>query len=332
MRIVKEHGGIYASHIRNRDAGVLGAVDEFIGLVRGGGVRGQISHMNMRYNTGAPPDAFEQIAAKMYAAREEGLDILADMTPLQYGIGMAAGILPEWFTRLDNAGMADVLSDKSGRDRLKNDTDRYWRFIYNGEWDRVLVQSAPAAPEINGMHFLDISAVWGKPPWDCYCDILMKTFKQGMNINGIVFIAKLFTEEHLKETISHPLYCLAADGYSTLDRGPLAQKTAFPLHYMGMAHFLTHHAKEIKTLTLEDAVYKMTSMPAKHFGLKNRGLIKKGYHADITVIDYDNLMTPSTFENCARYTEGVKYVFVNGTPVVENGRHSGARPGRILKK
>jgi len=326
LRTVKQYDGIYASHIRNRDARVLEAVDEFIDLMRGSGVRGQLSHMNMRYNTGAPERAFDTIIEKMYAARSDGYELLADMTPLQYGIGSGTGILPAWFTGMSNTDQLAVLADPARREGLRSDTDRYWRFMYNGEWDRVLVQSAAAAPEINGMAFNDIAALWGKPPWDCYCEILIKSLEQSGGIGGIVLIAKLFTEAHLRETIAHPLYCLAADGYSTLDHGPLAQKTAFPLHYMGMAHFLAHHVK-IGTLTLETAVHKMTGMPASHFRLGKRGLLKAGYRADVAVIDYDNLQTPSAFGDPARYTEGVSHVFVGGVPVVSNGKHTDARPG-----
>ena len=331
LNTVKEYEGIYVSHIRNRAAQVFEAVDEFIGLIENSKVRGQISHMNIRYNTGAPPDAFEGCVKRIQEARSNGLEILADMTPLNYGIGQAAGILPDWFMKLDREDIIEFLNNKDNRNKLREDTDRYWRFIYNGEWERVRVQSCAALPEINGKEFLELSVLWGKSPWDCYCDIIKITAEKNENINAIVFVARLFTDGHLKETISHPLYCLAVDGYSTTIREPLASTTAFPLHYMGMAHFITHHVKTTNTLSLEEAIRKMTSMSAEHFGLKKRGLLKEGYFADITVFDYDKLKTPSTFEKPAVYTEGVWYVFVNGVPVLVNGVHTGVKPGRMLK-
>ena len=332
LQTVKKYDGIHASHIRNRANHVYEALDEFLDLIRGCGVRGEVSHMNIRYNTGAPENAFENCVGKIEKARSDGFDILADMTPLNYGIGGAGAILPTWFKKMAKAEALSLLSTDQGREKVRNDTDRYWRFIYNGEWERVRVQNNAAYPEANGKSFPELAEKWKKSPWDCYFDIIQRTIELDKKIGKIVLVARLFTDEHLKETISHPLYSLGVDGYSTTIREPLAGKTAFPLHYMGMAHFIAHHVREIHTLTLEDAIRKMTSMPANHFGLRQRGLLKDGYFADVVVFDYDKLKTLSTFEKPAVYTEGVEHVFVNGIHTLKDGVHTGARSGRTIRR
>jgi N-acyl-D-amino-acid deacylase len=189
------------------------------------------------------------------------------------------------------------------------------------------MQSNPAFPEVNGRTFPEIAALWGKDPWDCYFDILAAA---GPWMDGIVLVARLFTEEHVREAVSHPLFMLVVDGYSTRTDGPLAEQTRYPLHFMGMVHFLTYHVRERKALSLEEAIRKMTSMPANHFGLRDRGVLRAGALADVVVFDYDGLEEVSTVEQPLAYARGVEHVLVNGVPVVDAGRHTGARPGRNL--
>ena len=327
-KVLKEYDAIYTSHIRNRDSRVLEALDEFLEVVRTNELRGQVSHMNIRHNTHAPENAFQQCVEKIQAARRDGLHVLTDMTPLNYGIGQMAGILPKWLTSYPAEKLGDMLKDEAIRDRLRRDCDRYWRFINNGEWDRVYMQANNAFPEINGLPFLEISKIWNKDPWDCYFDILASS---APDIGQPVLVAYLFTDEHLRETISNPLYMLVVDGYSTSDRGEAAEYTRFPLHYIGMAWFMTHHVREMGTLSLEEAVRKMTSMPAEHFRLDRRGRLSEGYYADICVFDLDSLETPFDLKKPAQYTRGMDYVIVNGKLVLDKAVHTGKRAGRMLK-
>lgn len=325
---LKPYDAIYTSHIRNRDAKVLDALDEFLAVIRKHRIRGEVSHMNIRHNTHAPEGAVQRCMEKIQQARDEGLEVLTDMTPLNFGIGSMAGILPEWLSAVPPQELAVALRDPAVRQRLRGDCDRYWRFIHNGEWERVRMQSNAAFPELNGLTFPEIAAKWGKDPWDCYFDILAANVP---DIGQIVLVSRLFTDEHLAETISHPLYMLVVDGYSTAADGAVAEGTGFPLHYIGMAWFLTHHVREKGTLRLEEAVRKMTSMPAEHFRLAQRGLLAEGYYADLCIFGEDTLETPFDLLNPRQYTKGMDYVLVNGVMVLEQGRHLRATPGRNLR-
>jgi N-acyl-D-amino-acid deacylase len=269
----------------------------------------------------------EQCVAKIDNIRANGFEVLTDMTPLNFGIGQMAGILPPWLRAEGIKKAAEYLKDPETRKKLRTDCDRYWRFIHRGEWDRVRMQSNPVFPEINGLDFNQIADLWKKDHWDCYFDILAAA---GERMDGIVLVPRLFSDEHLKETISNPLYMLVVDGYSTTIEGPLSKHTAYPLHYMGMMYFLTHHVRTLHTLSLEEAIRKMTSMPATHFRLKDRGLLRKGMFADVAVFDYEKLDTVSTIEKPLAYAKGVEYVFVNGRQVIDKGNHTGLRPGRNI--
>jgi len=328
-KVAGEYGGFYASHIRNRDAHLQEALDEFIGIVRAAGTKGEVSHLNVRYNTGAPEGAWQRAVDSLEAARAEGLEILTDFTPMTYGIGSMASILPPWVREGGLERTVALLKDPATRARLRTDCDRYWRFIHRGEWHRVRMQSNPAFPEINGKTFPEIAKLWDKDPWDCYFDILAAA---GPGMDGVVIVAHLFTEEHVAEAIRHPLFMLTVDGYTARIDGPLAEQLRWPLHFMGMMHYLTYHVREKKTLRLEEAVRKMTSMPATHFGLKDRGLLREGCYADLAVFDLAKLEEVSTIEQPLAYARGMDYVFVNGVAVLDGGEHTGARPGRNLKR
>ena len=326
-KVVGRYDGYYASHIRNRDAHLLEAVSEFLEIQRSSGTRGEISHLNTRHNTGVPEGGWQRAADMMEQARRDGLNVLADTTPFAFGTGSMASILPPWVREGGPAKTAELLQDPAVRAKLRTDCDRYWRFIHRGEWDRVRLLSSSEYPELCSKTFVEISRFWGKDPWDCYFDILAAA---GPRLDSLSLVAILFTEEHLREMISHPLLSLGVDGVSSRVDGPLAEQTRTPIHFAGMTHFLTYHVREKHTLRLEDAIRKMTSMPATHFGLKDRGLLRPGCFADVVVFDFEKLDDVSTLENPITYVRGVEQVLVNGVSVVADGNHTGARPGRNL--
>ncbi|HEX2987686.1 MAG TPA: amidohydrolase family protein [Chloroflexota bacterium] len=326
-RVVGRYDGHYVSHIRNRDARVQEAVEEFLEIQRAGGTRGQISHLNTRHNTGVPEGGWQRAADTMEQARRDGLNVLADMTPFAFGTGSMASILPPWVRDGGPTRTAELLRDPSVRTRLRTECDRYWRFIHRGEWDRVRLLSSAEYPELCSKTFVEISQLWDKDPWDCYFDILAAA---GPKLDALSLVAILFTEGHLKETISHPLFCLGVDGVSSRIDGPLAEQTRTPINFCGMTHYLTYHVREKHTLSLEEAIRKMTSMTACHFGLRGRGLLQADCFADVVVFDFDRLEDVSTLEQPVAYVRGVEHVLVNGVPIIDGGNHTGARPGRNL--
>ena len=326
-KVAGEYGGCYSSHIRNRDAHLQESIEEFLKIVRQSGTIGEISHLNVRYNSGAPEGAWERAVATMERSRQEGLDVMADTTPFPDGIGQLAAILPPWVKAEGSAKAAELLGDPAVRKRLRNECDRYWRFIHRGEWHRVRMARNPLFPELSGKSFPEIAELWGKDEWECCFDILAA---YGDGMDSLFVIGHLKSDDLLAAMVSHPLYNLAVDGFSSTTDASFAIPCAHPIHYAGMIHYLTHHVREKHTLRLEEAIRKMTSMPATHFGLHHRGLLRAGHFADVVVLDFDGLEDVSTAEQPVAYVRGVEVVLVNGVPVVDAGEHTGARPGRTL--
>jgi N-acyl-D-amino-acid deacylase len=326
-KVAGRYGGMYASHIRNRDAAIFAAVDEFLAIARAGGGRAVISHLNVRFNTGAPERAWEHAVEMIDSARLAGIDVLADTTPYTEGIGQMAGILPPWVLADGAAQAAVALRNSAVRSRLRTECDRYWRFIHRGEWHRVRMLGSAEFPELSGKSLAEVSQIWGKDPWDCYFDVLAAA---GAGLDSVIVVAELFTPEHVADMVRHPLFSLGVDSFSSRVDGPLAERTRHPLSFAGMLHYLAHHVRENGTLSLEEAVRKMTSQPADHHELANRGRIAPGSFADVVVFDPNRLEEVSTLSQPLAYSRGIDYVLVNGTLVVDGGVHTGRRPGRNL--
>lgn len=325
-RVAGRRNGMYASHIRNRDHSLGGAVDEFFDIVHAGGVRAQLSHLNVRHDTGAQPGAWACAAARVVDERQRGTDVLADMTPYPTGIGMATGLLPPWLVDRPAAEAATLLADREIRDRVRDDGDRYWRFVHRGQWDRVRLGVSATHPEWEGLSFPEIAELNGTDEWDCLFDVLAAA---GPDLGGVQLLGELFTEEHLAEAIAHDHFLLGVDAYTTRRDGPLFSRTRHPLFYYGHTHYLAHHVPA-GTLSLEEAVHKMTGMVADHFGIRERGRLLEGAFADIVVIDPLRLESVDTWSLPAEYAQTAPNVWVNGVGVIRDAAHTGRLPGRLL--
>jgi N-acyl-D-amino-acid deacylase len=321
--------GIYASHIRNRDSRILTSVDEFLTIVRRSGAAGEISHLNVRHDTNAPERAWELAVEAMERAAADGTDVRADTTPFEQGVGMMTGILPSWLLSGGNVAAAEALADREVRRRLRSDCDRYWRFLAKGQWDRARLLLSAEFAEFQGLTFAEIADRRGQDPWDAYFDILQSA---GAGMHNVLMVGDLFTPEHSAQMVAHPDFGLGVDAWSLSNEGGTAALTATPLSFAGHIHYLAHHVRDRHTLTLEDAVRKMTSLPAERFGLAGRGRVAERYAADLVVFDADRVASESTFANPRVYPTGIDYVIVNGTVVVQAGTHTGSRPGRVLRR
>ena len=329
--IVREYDGIYTSHIRNRDSDVIEALEEFIDVIRTHHIRGVVSHLSIRENTGAPKNALRDCISRLHEIRDiEGLNILTDMIPSLYAMGPMVTLLPAWVTASGWEKAQKILADPQQRQILRGDCDRYWRFIHRGEWDRVKVQYAPAFPEIAGLSFPEVAKKWQKDEWDCLFDILMSA-RDLAEVRHTTMTSRAFSEEDVVESITDPLFMWAVDGYTSVVDGPLAAETSNPKHYKDMMYFLSHHVRDNQVISLEKAISKLTSLPACFYKLTKRGQILEGFIADINVFNLTELTTSATFENPYIYSTGMDYVIVNGVPVIAEGEHTHARPGMVLR-
>lgn len=323
------HDGMYASHIRNRDSQLGEAVDEFFQIVRAADVKAQLSHLNVRQNTGAAAHAWTDAVGRLVDERARGVDVLADMTPYPDGIGLATGLLPAWLADGDAGAVAELLRDSTIRARVRGDADRYWRFVHRGEWGRVRLAVSPATPELEGLTFPEIAERTGKDEWESYFDILAAA---GPDMGAVQFIGELFDEEHIAAAVSHDHFLLGVDGYTSRRDGPLAARTRHPLFFHGYVHFLSHHAIRSRTIPLEVAVHKMTGAVAEHFAIADRGALLEGNFADVVAYDLGQLHGVDTFAMPDEYATAARHVWVNGEPAVRDGVRTSRRTGRRLSR
>ena len=217
--MVGRYGGHYTSHMRNRDATLQDSIEEFLRIIREGGTKGEISHFNVRNRTGAAPGAWQRAVDTMQAAREvEGLDVLADTTPFRDGLGQMAGILPPWVLADGWEEACKRLRDPAVRERLPRRVRPLLALHPQGRLGPGPPAGEPAVPGARGQGFHEIAALLGTSEWDALLRDPRR--RPGPAIESILLIGELFTDEHLAEMISHPLFSLGVDGYtSALDAG-----------------------------------------------------------------------------------------------------------------
>ena len=332
-KIVAEYDGNYCSHMRDEGTYIIEAVDEFLNVIRQTGINGTISHLNVKYDNGIPNDYLEKSTQMLKDAREkEGLSVYADMLPTCFASGMAMAILPPWLYEDGIESVKKVLSTEQGRERVKNDLDRYWRFLGAGQWDRLINVVADYLPEYSGLSFKEIVEKIGKEPVECFLDIIAAAPSMDA-LRRIEMQANVFHEQIMVDSVvKDPIYMWMTDAFSTGLEHPTLPPTRNVQYYMSMTYFFVRYVRELGAIPIEKAVYKVTGMPASHYRLKNRGELKEGFCADINVFDIDNLKVNSTFANPCQYSSGFDWVIVNGIPVVKNGEHTGERPGQVIRR
>jgi len=328
-KVVAAYDGLYAPHIRNRDQFYEKAIEEVLWIVRQTGVNLQFAHLNCRENTGAAQNAWQKVMALVERARDyEGLDVATDCIPYAWGPGGYTTILPDWFLKDGIHKALTMVDDPRVRRRLRVESDRYWRFIHRGEWHRVILSYSDSHPEFNGKTFDEIARLWGKDPWDCYFDILKD---EGDKAAGLHLYGRLFTPEHVRDMITHPLFMVASDAYAQNAEGPLADFSKNLGSFGWTARLLGYYVREEGLLTLQDAIRKMTGFPAQKFGFKDRGLLREGMAADIVVFDADVITETGTIDFPNRYPTGIEYVFVNGRLVIDQGVYNRETRGKLIR-
>ncbi len=330
--VAGEYDANYASHMRDEGTYILEAVEEFLNVIRKTGLRGTISHLNVKYDNGVPNDYLQKAMQLLRDARErEHLNVLTDMLPTCFATGGALAILPPWLYEDGWDRAREILADPAGRKRVKADCDRYWRFLAAGQWDRLLYIQPPYQPELCTRPFGELAQEAGRSPFDYFLDVMQAAptlaDAERVHMQGTVFHEQTMIESVVRD----PLYLWMTDSMATVEDGPLARNTANLQEYMSMTYFFTRYVRDLKVISLEQALMKVCSVPARHYRLTGRGVLAEGYYADLNVFDLDALEVRATFADICRYCAGMDYVIVNGQPVIAQGRHTGARPGQVLR-
>jgi N-acyl-D-amino-acid deacylase len=330
-KVARRYGGVYLTHQRSESGQILESIDEVIRISREAKIPAEIWHLKTAYkaNWGKMPD----VLARLRAARADGLDITANQYPYTRASNGLDACLPLWVREGGLDAMLGRLHDPALRERIKREMDDPNVTGWENQWygsggsDGVMV-SAVLNPELRkweGLTLTDIGKAMGKDPRDALMDLVVADRGETDCIIAIM------DEKDVRTALKDPLIAIDTDSGARAEDGPLSASKSHPRGWGTFARILGHYVRDEKLLTLEEAVRKMTSRPAARVGLQDRGLLRTGMAADITVFDPATIHDVATFEDPNHYAVGVKHVFVNGQAVVANAKITAARPGRPLR-
>jgi N-acyl-D-amino-acid deacylase len=320
-RPVGKRGGFYFSHIRGEGETLLQAIAEAIQIGREAGAAVQISHFKA---VGEPNWHKSALALRLIDdARDEGLDVTADLYPYLASSTDLTATLPDWAKEGGKEAILSRLRRSESRDKMAADM-RSGGYASQVRWDQVLISNAPKNRSYEGRRIADLAKEAGKAPHTWIFDALLET---DLDIGMISFGMSL---ENRKQELRHPAMMVGTDGTSLATEGPLSSGRPHPRSYGTFPRVLGFFVREQGVLSLEEAVWKMTGFPAQKLRWSDRGLIREGYKADLVVFDPETVTDRATFEAPHRYPAGIRYVLVNGQLVIQQETHTGARPGEIL--
>ena len=322
-RTVAEYGGIYASHTRNREVTAVEAVDEALRNARSSGVALHISHLNPR--RGGPPDAREQILELVDRAAAAGEDVTFDTHTRLHGITNLSNAVPSEYLAGDPSALLEVLRAPAARLAFAKDENIITSFGLGG-WENVSIFVAPMSPDLEGRSITDIAG--RGDPFDVIFDVLAQ---HATDPHAVLVTCKSYEDAEVIDTAKNPLCMVGSDATSLCTDGPLAGKV-FLGAYTWAGWYLRKTVREFKVFKLEEAVRRMTSMPADRIGLGLRGRLVEGAPADIAVFDPGEIADQGTLDHPNRLAEGVRHTIVNGVPAFVDGSFTETRSGQVLRR
>jgi N-acyl-D-aspartate/D-glutamate deacylase len=341
--VAARRGGIFSSHIRNEGTGVLDAVREAIAV--GERARVPVDIIHLKIADQQLWGRMNEVTALIEDARRRGVDVQANVYPYTRGNNNLASIVPPWAHEGGREQMLARLRDPAARVRLKAEIRRGLPGWYNhylavgGDWSRIIVNDRLGAKnrEFEGRAMNEIlaakGAAAGEPAAAGGRDGLDVLFDFLLEEDGpISAIYAHHAEEDMNAALAQPWCSIGSDGLAHAVEGPLRRGRPHPRSFGTFPRVLGVYVRERGLLSLEEAVRKMTSLNAAKIGLCDRGLLRPGAFADITVFDPAKVIDRATYADPFQYPEGIEYVVVNGQVTIERGKHTGARGGRVLRR
>jgi len=323
-------GGIYATHMRNESDAVLSAIDEALRIGREAHIPVEIWHIKVagKENWGRMPE----VVAKINAARAEGIDVSANTYAYTAWFNTMSAFVPPWAHDGGDAKLIERLKDRAMRARIRKDMmspsqgwDNEWQEIPGPESVLVGVVQNPKLLPLEGKTLADIAKIWNKDPMDALFDLLIED-------NAFTEVAVFgMSEPDVALALQQPWVSIDNDSSGTSPEGILGQEHPHPRAYGTFPRILRKYVREEKKLTLEDAIRKFSALPAQRMRLTDRGVLKAGMWADMVVFDPATVCDLATFDNPNQLSQGMEYVLVNGAPVIDQGKMTGAKPGKVLR-
>jgi len=323
-------GGIYATHMRNESDAVLEAIDEAIRIGKEGGLPVEIWHLKVagKVNWGRMPE----VVAKINAARAAGVDISANTYAYTAWFNSFSAFIPQWAHDGGDAKLVERLRDPAMRARIRKEMetpskqwDNEWLEIPGPESILIGRVQNPALLPLQGKTLKQIADLWHKDARDALFDLLV----QDRAFTEVAVFG--MSEPDVSLALQQPWVSIDNDSSGTSPEGILGQEHPHPRAYGTFPRILRKYVREEKKLTLEDAIRKFSALPAQRMRLNDRGLLRVGMAADIVVFDPATIQDVATFDNPNQLSRGMEYVLVNGVPVIDEGKMTGAKPGRVLR-
>ena len=322
-------GGIYATHMRDESASVLEAIDEALRIGREAHIPVEIWHIKVagKDNWGRMPE----VVAKINAARAAGADVSADTYAYTAWYNGFSAFIPPWAHDGGDAKLVERLKDPVTRARIRKDMlapSKEW----DNEWQEIPVPDAimigavenPSLTQLLGKRLSEIAKLWSKDPMDALFDILTQDPSTEVAVFGM-------SQPDVTLALQQPWVAIDNDSEGSSPEGILGQSHPHPRAYGTFPRILAKYVREEKVLTLEDAIRKFSALPAQRMRLTDRGVLKSGMWADVVIFDPSTVHDRATFDNPNQLSEGMEYVLINGVPVIDQGKMTGALPGKALR-
>ena len=321
-KVAAKHGGIYISHMREEAAQLIDSVNETIRIGEESGIPVQMTHHKVIgvENWGSSVESLRLVDQ----ARERGIDITIDQYPYTASQTGINALIPQWAQEGGRVRMLERIESPETRAAIKNEV--VLKILYDrggGDPKNIFISRNTWDPSMTGKNLAELTIEAGMNPTpENASEVVFEILKGG----GATAVYHAINTDDVDRIMQHPVTAIGSDG----PVGIFGEGTPHPRQYGTFARVLGHYVRERAVLTLEDAVRKMSSQTARRLGIHNRGLLTEGYYADIAIFDADEIIDKATFEEPHQYAIGIKFVLVNGQVVVEQGRHTGRRPGKII--
>ena len=328
-KVASQSGGMYISHMRSEANRLLEAVDELMTIAREARIRAEIYHLKAagQSNWGK----LDQVIARVEAARKEGLEITADMYTYTAGSTGLDAAMPPWVQEGGYKAWAARLKDPKIRARVKAEM-----LAPTDAWENMLLASGPKGVLLVGFRneglrnligktLEEVAQMRGKSPQETAMDLVIE---DGSRVQVVYF---LMSEENTRRQVGLPWVAFGSDAGSLATEGVFLRQSTHPRAYGNFARLLGPYVRDQKATTMADAIRRLTSFPAANLRIKDRGSLKPGYFADIAAFDPNTIQDHATYEKPHQYATGMRHVWVNGTQVLKDGEHTGAKPGQVVR-
>ncbi len=330
-KVARQHGGIYITHQRSESGQIIPSLNEAFTVAERAGIPAEVWHLKTAYraNWGRMPE----ILAHFAAARARGLDVTANMYPYDRASNGLDACLPIWAREGGDDAMLARLKDPATRERIKREMDdpnvKDWenQWYGSGGGAGVMISTVvePSLRKWEGKNLAEIGKAMGKDPRDAVMDLVIADQAR------TDVIISIMREDDVRAALSNAMLSIGTDSGARAEDGPFSESKSHPRAWGSFPRVLGKYVRDEKLMTLEEAVRRFTSRPAARLGIADRGVLRPGFKADLTIFNPDTIRDRSTFEDPTHYSEGIEHVLVNGKAVVAGGKITSERPGEPVR-